>query len=115
MQGQYVLMTILLSLPASSVLAADRFLGFNETTATAFTGVYLAPAGTTAWGANQALNDKDKVWDFGERLTIKNLSRGTFELKVVDRSGRICIKHGIDLTKDTTFDIRDEDLRDCGH
>ena len=98
---------------ASGALAADRFVGFNNTTSTVFSGVYLAPRGTTAWGLNQALNDKDKAWDAGERLTIRGLSRGTFDLKVVDRSGRVCIKKGLDLTSDTTFDIRDEDLRDC--
>jgi hypothetical protein len=113
MRGKYVVLTILLGLQLSNALAADRFSGFNNTTSTVFTGVYLAPEGTAKWGPNEALNDKDKVWDTGERLAIKSVSRGKYELKVVDRSGRTCIKHGIDLTSDTTFDIRDEDLRGC--
>jgi hypothetical protein len=97
------------------VLAADRFSGFNNTTSTVFTGVFLAPEGTVKWGPNEALNDKDKdkIWDAGERLVIKNISRGKFDLKVVDRSGRTCIKHGLDLTKDLTFEIRDKDLTIC--
>ena len=94
--------------------AADRFFGFNETTATVFTGVYLAPEGTDGWGPNEALNDKDKVWDTGERLPIKNVSRGRFDLKTIDRSGRVCVKQGLDLTRDLTFDIRDDDLVRCG-
>ncbi len=114
MRSNYVpLAVILCSLLISKTLAADRFFGFNETTSTAFTGVYLAPEGTMKWGPNEALNDKDRVWDFGERLAIKNISRGRFDLKVVDRSGRACIKHGLDLTKDLTFDVRDEDLARC--
>jgi hypothetical protein len=104
---------ILCILAASSVFAADRFFGFNETTSMVFTGVYLAPEGTTAWGPNEALNDKDKAWDSGERLAIKGVSRGKFDLKVVDQSGRVCIKHGLDLTKDTTFDVRDQDFAGC--
>jgi hypothetical protein len=109
----YALLVILCGLPASNGFAAERFFGFNETTATAFTGVYLAPAGTTKWGPNEALNDKDRIWDAGERLAIKQASRGHFDLKVVDRSGRICIKPGLDLTNDLTFDIRDQDLAGC--
>jgi hypothetical protein len=108
------LLAILCSLSSVSAFAAERFFGFNETTSTVFTGVFLAPEGTTAWGSNEALNDKDKIWDAGERLSIKGVSRGTFDLKVVDRSGRVCVKHAIDLTKDLTFDIRDQDLLDCG-
>ena len=108
------MLAVLGSLVSLGAFAADRFFGFNETTATVFTGVYLAPEGTAAWGPNEALNDKDKVWDTGERLPIKGVSRGRFDLKMVDRAGRVCIKHGLDLTRDLTFDVRDGDLADCG-
>ncbi|MBV9250451.1 MAG: hypothetical protein JO227_14545 [Acetobacteraceae bacterium] len=99
---------------SGAATAADRLVGYNLTSATDFTGVFLAPTGTTNWGANQALNDADKRWDVGERLVMRGISPGQFDLKVVDRKGRSCIKHGIDLTKDTSFDLRDEDLKACG-
>jgi hypothetical protein len=114
MRSHTIPLAILWSLSSLNAFAADRFYGFNETTSTVFTGVFLAPAGTSAWGPNEALNDKDKIWDAGERLSIRGVSRGKFDLKVVDRSGRVCVKHGLDLTKDLTFDIRDHDLLDCG-
>jgi hypothetical protein len=93
--------------------AADRFFLYNLTTSTTFTGVYLAPAGSGHWGSNQALNDKDKQLDPSERLPIKDIERGRFDAKIVDKAGRTCIKPAIDLGKDTTFDIRDSDLKDC--
>jgi hypothetical protein len=99
-------LALLCSLTSFTVLAADRFFGFNETTSTIFTGVYLAPEGTTAWGPNEALNDKDKIWDAHERLAFKPASRGKFDLKVVDRAGRVCIKRGLDLTKDLSVRLR---------
>jgi hypothetical protein len=114
MPTRSILLAMLCSLVSFAALAADRFFGFNDTTSTEFTGVYLAPEGTTAWGPNEALNDKDKVWDAGERLAIKSIQRGKFDLKVIDRSGRACVKHGLDLTKDLTFDVRDHDLLNCG-
>ena len=96
-----------------SASAADRFFLYNLTTSATFTGVYLAPAGTDHWGSNQALNDKDKTVDPSERLAIKDIERGRFDAKIVDQKGRTCIRRGIDLSKDTTFDIRDTDLTDC--
>ena len=113
MRIDHVLLIVLCALGARSASAVERFIGFNETASTVFTGVYLAPHSSGAWGANEALNDKDHVWDAGERLIIGDVSRGIFDLKVVDRTGRVCYKYGIDLTKDKTFDIRDDDLRDC--
>lgn len=97
----------------SGAAAADRFFGYNHTTATDFTDVFLAPAGTDRWGPNQALNDKDHTWESGERLSMTDMSRGQFDLKVVDRAGVECIIRGIDLTRDTTFDLRDGDLANC--
>jgi hypothetical protein len=93
--------------------AADRFFLYNLTTSTTLTGVYLAPAGSDRWGSNQALNDKDKAVDPSERLPIKDIARGRFDAKLVDPKGRTCIRRGIDLSQDTTFDIRDTDLTDC--
>ena len=113
MRFRRVLPVLICALLAAHALAADRFSGFNETASTEFTGVYLAPRGTSQWGPNQALNDKDKSWEPGERLQVKGASRDVFDLKVVDRAGHVCIKHGIDLTNDTTFDIRDADLNGC--
>jgi hypothetical protein len=99
------------AIPASA--AADRFFGYNATTVTVFSGVFLAPEGSENWGPNEALNDKDKRWDAGERLAIKNASRARFDLKLVDQKAHVCIKHGIDLTHDATFEVRDEDLEGC--
>ena len=103
-------LTIGFSLPAA---AADRFFMYNQTELTTFPGVYLAPAGTGQWGSNQALNDKDKAVDPSERLLIKGVSRGLFDVRLVDEKGRACVAHGIDLTKETTFEIHDSDLTDC--
>jgi hypothetical protein len=90
-----------------------KFFAYNNTTRTDFTGLYMAPAGTESWGPNQALNDKDKILDAGERLTLIGLSPGTFSVKLVDRSSRTCILQDVDLTKEKSFDIRDGQLSNC--
>ena len=93
--------------------AAENFFVYDMTTATDFTGVYLAPAGTERWSGNQALNDKDHALDTSERLTLTGLRRGRYDVKLVDRKGRTCIKRNVDLTEDTSFDLRDADLAAC--
>jgi hypothetical protein len=105
---------LLLALGASTrVGAADRFFIYNLTTSTEFTGVFLAPAGTENWGANQALNDKDKSLETSERLPLTGISHGMFDVKLQDRKGHVCVKHGVDLARDTSFDVRDADLAAC--
>ena len=98
---------------AREAQAADRFFAFNLTTTTDITGLYLAPAGTGNWGPNQVLNDPDKVLDHSERLKLTGITRGRYDVKVTYGKDRTCVKPGIDLTKDLTFDIRDADLAKC--
>lgn len=105
-----VLLSIAGLLPAT---AADRFAVFNLTANTTFTGIYLAPAGSTDWGPNQALNDKDKTLEPSERLILKGLSHGRFDVRMVDEAGHSCVKRDVDLTTATSFDIRDSDLQAC--
>ncbi len=103
----------LLAALASTAGAADKFFAYNETTSSTFTGVYLAPAGTTQWGANQALNDKDKELDPSERLALKGVSHERYDVRLVDAKGKACLKRGVDLSQETSFVIRDEDLNEC--
>lgn len=97
----------------SHASAADRFFAYNETTSSTFKGVYLAPAGTTQWGANQALNDKDKTLEPSERLPLKGIGHERYDVRLVDEKGKTCIKHDVNLAGETSFVIRDEDLQDC--
>jgi hypothetical protein len=97
----------------SAVAQGIRYLVYNNTTRTDFTGVFMAPAGTQNWGPNQALNDKDKSLDSGERLRLTGVSPGSFTVKLVDSKGRTCILAHVDLTKETSFEIRDNQLSNC--
>jgi hypothetical protein len=93
--------------------AAKKFFAYNMTTASDFAGVFLAPAGTTQWGTNQALNDNDKVLDVTERLVLLGLEPGTYDVKLIDTKGHTCIKHGVVLGQERAFEVHDSDLADC--
>lgn len=93
--------------------AADRFAVFNSTQGTTFAGVYLAPAGTTAWGPNQALNERDHTLEPSERLKLTGVAHGRYDVRLVDTKGHTCLKPGVDLTHETSFEIKEADLASC--
>lgn len=90
-----------------------RFVAFNSTTSTDFSGLYLAPAGTDHWGPNQVLNEKDKSWEASERIRLSDIKPGRYDARLVDEKGRECRLSNVDLTKDTSFEVRDADLASC--
>jgi hypothetical protein len=108
-----LLASVLVLACGSALAAGDRFYVYNSTTTTDLTGIYLAPAGTGQWGPNQVLNDNDKTLDHSERLRLRGIARGRYDVKVTFGEGRTCIKRNVDLTQDLTFEIRDADLAGC--
>jgi hypothetical protein len=76
---------------------------------------YLAPAGTTNWGMNQAKNDKDGVVDPDERLNITGVAPGTYDAKMHDLSGRTCFARNIKIEASQIFSIDEKELTDCSH
>jgi hypothetical protein len=60
--------------------------------------LYLAPAGTNDWGPNQCLNDEDKTVEADERLTLKDVAPGVYDVKFHDVKGRSCLVKNVTLT-----------------
>ena len=80
---------LLLAVTAASLACAQgRPARFWNLTQGRISEFYLAPAGTTNWGPNQAKNDKDGVVDPDERLNITGVASGTYDVKFTDLSGR---------------------------
>lgn len=111
MKRMQVLGLVLVSVPA---FAAGKSQFWNETSRE-MTGVYLAPAGSDAFGPNQALNDPDKSVSADERLELKGVKAGKYDVKLVDTKGRTCLVHDVDvtLTAKVAFAIAEKQLIDC--
>ncbi|MDB5408508.1 MAG: hypothetical protein JWL84_3420 [Rhodospirillales bacterium] len=94
--------------------AAERLRFWNLTTTT-ISELYLAPVGTTDWGANQCLNDRDGAVDSDERLAITGIDPGVYDVKLVDKKGRLCQLKGVKVEagRPYAFSIADGDLTDC--
>ena len=97
----------------SAALAQDRPTRFWNLTQGRISEFYLAPAGTTNWGPNQAKNDKDGVVDPDERLRITGVTSGTYDAKLTGLSGRTCLVHGVKVEAGAIFQIDEKDLTSC--
>jgi hypothetical protein len=102
-----------LTLLATPCLAKD--LQFWNQTAHEFTGVQLAPAGTTQWGAEQTAHDPDHAVSADERLKITGVTPGKYDVKLTDKSGRTCLVRGVDVkgAGKVAFAIGEKQLTDC--
>ena len=105
----------LLVLAATSTLAGavERPMRFWNLTRHTISEFYLAPAGTTMWGANQCKNDRDGTVDTDERLRITDTPPGMYDAKLVDVSGRICFVRNLKLELGEIFSIEEKELTSC--
>ena len=84
------MLCILVVVGSATARSADR-MKFWNLTGTTIAQLYLAPVGTTQWGPNQCANDPDGTVTSDERLDLKGLSAGHYDVKVTDANGRTCI------------------------
>ena len=99
---------------ARAVQAADGgTTRFWNLTGEPITHLYLAPTGTTAWGADQCKNDPDGSVDFDERLRITGIGSGHYDAKFTDKTGRSCVVKGIEVKAGAVFSIDKEMSSHC--
>jgi hypothetical protein len=87
-----------------------RFWNLTKNTISEF---YLAPAGTSDWGPNQCQYDKDGRVDFDERLAIRDVPAGVYDVKFTDTTGRTCTVQTIEVNPGAIFSIQEKDLTSC--
>jgi hypothetical protein len=106
----FLVLTLTLSCSVAVSQGRTRFWNLTHMRISEF---YLAPAGTTNWGPNQAKNDKDGVADPDERLNITNVQSGTYDVKLGDKEGRTCLVAGVKVEVGQIFSIDDKELTSC--
>src|SRR5262245_26121527 len=90
---------------SSAAGAAERPIRFWNLTPYTIAELYLAPAGTTNWGANQCKNDRDGTVDANERLRITDTPPGLYDAKFKDVRGRTCTVRNLKLEAGEIFSI----------
>ena len=98
---------------ADAAAAQGRPTRFWNLTRNTISQFYLAPSGTSNWGPNQCKNDKDGAVDADERLIITGVPSGTYDAKLADVTGRVCIVRNIKVAAGAIFSIEEKDLTSC--
>lgn len=93
--------------------AKERPTRFWNLTGDTVTQFALAPAGTTAFGPDQCVNDRDGTVDFDERLPLKGIRPGTYDARLRLKKGRVCHAHGLEIREGEVFSIEEKDLVGC--
>jgi hypothetical protein len=108
-----VVLVVALVFVAGQARAQGRPTRFWNLTRNTITELRLAPTGTSDWGPDQCKNDKDGSVDSDERLRIPALASGTYDAKLTDATGRVCIVHGLKIEAGAVFTIEEKDLTSC--
>jgi hypothetical protein len=103
-----------LALMSSSALAqGGKGIRFWNLTLGTVTRLQLSPAGEQNWGPDQCKNDRDGTVDHDERLRITGIKPGRYDVRLADKSGRVCIVRDIDVKDGAIFTIEEKQLTDC--
>ncbi len=57
----------------------------------------MSPAGKDSWGPDQCKNDRDGTVDHDERLRITGVEPGRYDVKLSDKTGRVCIVRNVEV------------------
>jgi len=110
---RWAFILLALCITSSLAFAAERPLRFWNLTRHTISEFYLAPAGTTNWGPDQCKNDKYGTEDFDERPRITETPPGSYDAKLTDVSGRVCLVRDLKLEAGEIFSIEENQLTSC--
>ena len=109
-----LLVSIVFGFVASSAAAQDRKgIRFWNLTLYTITTLQMSPAGTDSWGPDQCKNDRDGTVDHDERLRITGVEPGRYDVKLSDKTGRVCIVRNVEVKEGAVFSIEEKQLTDC--
>lgn len=73
----------------------------------------FAPAGTDKFGPNQTLNDDNHAVEHDERLPLKDVKAGTYDVRFTDETGRTCLIRNIEVKAQGRVDLMQPTESDC--
>jgi hypothetical protein len=86
---------------------------FWNLTANTIASFQLSPTGRSEWGPNQTDNDSDRTVDHDERLKISGVKSGIYDVKFVDKTGRVCVVADVPVKEGAIFSIDEKKSKTC--
>ncbi len=93
--------------------AAAKTTKFWNLTANTITSIELAPTGTDKFGPDLAKLDPDGSVDHDERMKLKDIADGTYDVRLKDDKGRICVVKGVAIKEGDVVTIEEKQLEGC--
>ena len=114
-RSRHVVAIIFVLIAANLAAVAAERLKFWNLTGFTIKELHLAPAGTEDWGADQCRNDPDGAVEADERLTLRDIVPGRYNVRLVDKKGRVCVVRNVEVLagRPYAFSISEKDLTDC--
>ena len=108
-----LLVLAVLSLPSAAHSADRKGTRFWNLTQYTIVTLQLSPAGQDSWGHDQCENDRDHEVDHDERLRITDVAPGRYDVRLKDKTGRVCVVKNIEVKDGDIFTIEEKDLAGC--
>ena len=93
--------------------AAAKTTKFWNLTANTITSIELAPVGTEKFGPNLAKLDPDGSVDHDERIKLKGVADGTYDVRLKDDHGRNCVVKSIAIKDGDVVTVEEKQLEGC--
>src|SRR5260221_11856510 len=107
-------LSIAFGLVASAAAAQDRKgIRFWNLTLYTVATLQMSPAGKDSWGPDQCKNDRDGTVDHDEPLRITGVEPGRYDVKLSDKTGRVCIVRNVEVREGAGVSIEEKQLTDC--
>lgn len=105
---------IALTLSAAFILTASSAfalsLKFENKSKWEIHELYFAPADEKTWGPDQL---EDEVIEVKETFTLTKISKGNYDIKIVDEDGDVCEVADVDFRASEHFVLTDSVLLGC--
>jgi hypothetical protein len=92
-----------------------KVLKFWNLTSDTITELYAQEIGKTKWSPNLCMADPDHTVDPDERLSLPGFVAGTYNVRLLDKSGRACLLRNIVVRSEGpyAFSIAEEQMKSC--
>jgi hypothetical protein len=93
-----------------AIAADDKPLLFLNRAGETMVKLQFAPAGTTKWGTDQTQYEDDKQVEHNEKIPLKDVTPGRYDIRFTDIKGRSCTLKNLDVKVGALVVVREAEL-----
>jgi hypothetical protein len=109
--SKLLFISVALVLGCSAAIAADdKPLLFLNRAGETMVKLQFSPAGAAKWGADQTQYEDDKQIEHNEKITLRDVKPGRYDVRFTDIKGRNCTVRNLDVKPGTLVVIREAEL-----